>query len=1008
MLRFAATFLVFGFLIAPGFAQTLTGTLHGRVVDQTRAVLPGATVTAINEGTNFKAIALSNEQGNYSIDLPVGVYRIEGGYPGFKKYVQRPVRVRAAGYRADLIFEPGEITDTLEVLSEEPLLNPDHPAVGVFFSGDIMRQLPINGGSVDAFTLTVPGSVYTVPGSHLNMRGGVNALGVDEHYNLYLFDGLDNGDPLIRNWAFRPPIDQIQDYRFIQAGVPAEFGRSAGAVISVTTKSGTNSWKGSVWEYIRNDDLDARNYFAPAGQPKPAFIRNQFGATFGGPIRENRTFFFATYEGLRLKQGISRRATVPTERMRSGDLSELGFPNVPSSELHPLALEVIQAYPLPDSDGIAGNRISTGSRIENVNDYSIKIDHMLHKSTSLSGRFSSSIAKILDPFRAETGQIINLADFGQTADRTRTSAGISAITTFQKVVNEFRVGYSRVQQAVLPVNPGTAGQVPIMGFEKTFLSYVISAFDTLGSGSEFQRAVNVFNYIDTVAIHTGNHQLKAGVDGRYYQVNSYIISPNTFIFTGLRTGNSMADFLRGLPTLSYSFTGSPGGNARKNELAWFIQDTWKATRRLTVTYGLRWEYYGRITEQTNKQSLWVAECNCMRIAGDGIPPQLVENDYNNFAPRLGLVYRPFDSKTVIKASGGIFYDNDMRHNSEVIMNPPFFQANEFQSMSIPGLSLDNPFPANSGAPTLTPATFDRAYRDTYAAVWTLGIQHEARSRTLLGLTYVGNHIVKARRVRNLNQAVNGVPPFPGFANINAFEQAGNSSFNSLEARVERRFTEGLGLLSAYTWSHTIDDRPGQGGGPVQDSQNLHPERADADFDVRHRWTISLIWDLPFGHNRQWGRQWTALPQALLGGWSLSAIHVAQTGRPLSVTLAASPLGNVFRPNLVPGVDWKPENQGPDNWINRAAFSIATTPGVFGDLPRNTVRGPGVHNIDLALAKTHHVGDDLRLQFRAECFNVLNRANFGPPGTQLDRPSFGIISSTALPERQIQFGVHLDF
>jgi hypothetical protein len=151
-----------------------------------------------------------------------------------------------------------------------------------------------------------------------------------------------------------------------------------------------------------------------------------------------------------------------------------------------------------------------------------------------------------------------------------------------------------------------------------------------------------------------------------------------------------------------------------------------------------------------------------------------------------------------------------------------------------------------------------------------------------------------------------------------------------------------------------------------------------------------------------------LPQALLGGWSLSAIHVAQTGRPLSVTLAASPLGNVFRPNLVPGVDWKPENQGPDNWINRAAFSIATTPGVFGDLPRNTVRGPGVHNIDLALAKTHHVGDDLRLQFRAECFNVLNRANFGPPGTQLDRPSFGIISSTALPERQIQFGVHLDF
>jgi hypothetical protein len=286
-----------------------------------------------------------------------------------------------------------------------------------------------------------------------------------------------------------------------------------------------------------------------------------------------------------------------------------------------------------------------------------------------------------------------------------------------------------------------------------------------------------------------------------------------------------------------------------------------------------------------------------------------------------------------------------------------------------------------------------------------------QSRTLVELTYLGNHVVKTRRLRNLNQPAGGAPPFPGFARIFAYEQAGNSNSHALQARIERRFHGSFGFISSYTWSHAIDDRPNHGGGLPQDNRNLRAERGDADFDARHHWTFSSVWDAPFGAGRRWGTGWTGLSQALLGGWGVSVIGMAQSGRPLSVTLASnnSGAGNLAdRPNAVAGVNWIPTNQSPDQWINPAAFSIPSA-GTFGNLGRNTVRGPGIQNVDISLAKTHHLREDLRLQFRAELFNALNHPNFAPPATQLDAPTtFGVISSTVLNQRQIQFGVRLDY
>jgi hypothetical protein len=494
--------------------------------------------------------------------------------------------------------------------------------------------------------------------------------------------------------------------------------------------------------------------------------------------------------------------------------------------------------------------------------------------------------------------------------------------------------------------------------------------------------------MDSLSIVKGDHLIKVGVDVRRYLFNAYNVGPNSFFFTGARTATPsgpvpMADFLLGLPSVSISFDGSPTGNTRKFEFAGYFQDDWKATPRLTLNYGVRWEFYGRITERVNKQSIWAPDCNCMRIAGVDASEGLVDNDYNNFAPRLGFAWRPFGESTVIRGSGGIFYDNDLRHNLEFATNPPFFFVREFASPP----SLSDPFPPGQSSSTLRPNTLDKKFRDTYIEHWNLSVQHEFLQRLFVQAAYVGNHSVKARRLRNINQAINGVMPYPGFAQIFLFEQASSSNYNALQLHLERRFSQYLGFTSSYTWGHATDDRPGQGYGRVPNNYDMRSERGDADFDVRHTWASTLSVNLPWGSDKPWGR------------WSLHAIGILQSGRPFTVTV---PSQNNDRPDVVPGVDWRHPDQGPDHWINPAAFAPAAGP--FGTLGRNTLRGPGLSNLDISLVKTDWIGD-VRMEFRAEFFNILNHPNFSIPNAVVG-PTLGVISSTASPERQIQFGVKI--
>jgi hypothetical protein len=411
------------------------------------------------------------------------------------------------------------------------------------------------------------------------------------------------------------------------------------------------------------------------------------------------------------------------------------------------------------------------------------------------------------------------------------------------------------------------------------------------------------------------------------------------------------------------------------------------------------------------------------VAGNGIPPSLTGEDYNNFAPRFGFAYRPFgNDRTVIRGSTGIFYDSDMRHNFEVINNPPFLFNRTFTAAQIAGgISLSNPFPnvPGAGAATLAPNAFPEEYPDTYAEHFNLGIQHEIMNGMLLDVSYVGNHTLKARRSRNINQPIpgTGVRPYSGFGNIILNEQAGSSVYSSLQTRLEKRFSTGLTFISSYTWAHAIDDRPGQGGTNPQNNYDFRSDRADADFDVRHRFSLSGVYEIPVGRGRRIGNQWNPALDAILGGWGVNGIGLFQGGRPFTVSLTTNPSGSVLgagvdRPNLVPGASLVPSNQGPDNWINRDAFSLPAT-GTFGNAGRNIARGPILKNVDLSLLKTFAITESKRLQFRAEFFNIANHPNFALPNarwapTAAGAPNFGRITATIASERQIQFGLRFQY
>jgi outer membrane receptor protein involved in Fe transport len=799
-----------------GWGQTLTGTILGTATDSSGAVLPGVEITITNTATNQQREVVTGSAGSYSaVNLAVGQYQAAATLEGFSTTQVNDITLQIGdSRRVDFSLEVGQVTLVIEVTGEDWLMQTDESSVGSVISSEMITGLPLNGRNFETLVQLLPGSVSAAQGSEIGTRGGFNISGYDENFNSFFMDGFDNVDPVLRNFSFRPSVDLVQEFQVLQNSYKAEFGRNAGAVINVTTKSGTNAFHGSAWEFLRNDNLDARNVFASEGQ-KPDLLRNQFGAAIGGPIVRDKAFFFVAYEGLRAKLGETHRAFVPTLLMRGGDFSELGEPIVdpvsglafpgnliPTGRMNPITRNVIEEYPLPNVSGASltsPNRIEIANQIDDTDDISARVDTQLFGNTQMLARYSFSNSRILDPFRSATTGGTNLKDFGQSNDIIRTNTGVGFTTIIDaNLVHEFRFGYNRFKQPQLPLRSLPSEQAPIAGVVKKFLNFSPSGFEAIGSGREFERVVNVYNYIDQMSWTTGTHQFKFGVDVRRYLFNAFSGQTNQFLFGGI-TASPLADMFLGFPASATVFGGDPAGNSRKTEAAAYVQDDWKVTSYLTLNYGLRYEWYGRILENVDKQSNWDPANNSIVIAGQDVSRQLVDDDYNNWAPRFGFALRPFSSDTtVIRGGYGIYYDSQMRHNFFQIANYPFAITSSFRQTPTLDLTIDGPFPADTPA-SIIPFALEEDYNDSYAQHWNLGVQHEILRNTVLDVSYVGNHFVKVSRFRNVNQPTGFVAPY-GFGPhivILLQEQAGSSNYHALQVRAEGRPMDRMTFISSY-------------------------------------------------------------------------------------------------------------------------------------------------------------------------------------------------------------------
>ncbi|MBI4474765.1 MAG: TonB-dependent receptor [Acidobacteria bacterium] len=1045
-------------VMSPAYAQT--GALTGTITDPDGAVLPGVQIRVTNLDTNAERMFVTNDRGDYNVPLlPAGTYRIEAALPGFKTAVADKIEVNVDDrLRIDLTLQVGEIAEKLVVTEAPPLLQSETSSVGIVIDNQKVVELPLNGRQFESLAQLVPGSLSAAPGSSLSFRGGFNAAGARETANSNMLDGLDNNDPAINNFTLRPIVDAIQEFKVLANTYSAEFGRGGGAQVIVSTKSGTNEFHAGVWEFLRNDKLDARDFFNKKGTgPKPPFRRNQFGAIAGAPIIRDRTFFFAAYEGIRRRQLFTSLQQVPTEAFRRGDFSAATAPIrdpenrsgpvflgniIPANRINPIAKRILDrgSFPLPTPGLAAPNNFLAINPFPNdVNQYSARLDHRIDGSNTLFGRYGFTKDTLETPCAAN-GQTNCLPGFAHD-DITRAHS-LSIVDTHifsPRMILELRAGFNRQLQSRIALTSGRTDISSELGIPGSpdprdfgHPSIVIPGFSTIGDRGYQSRAGTTGQAAASLNYTAPSHSIRAGVDLRkilFYAGSNF---RETIRFSDTWTGNTFADFLLGLPSQTSRDPTDSFGYHVVNSYDWFVQDDYIVSNRLTLNLGLRYEYNTPDVEKQNR----LAQLNVVtlkyEIAGrDGASRALYSPDKNNFGPRLGFAFRPNGGgKTVVRGGYGVFYDIAVVGNNFFFVRtgPPFQKPETFNAgSSLSDLSLSNPFPTArlTSSPIFDSPAIDPQFRDAYLQHWSLGVQRQLPKNTVFEVTYVGNKGTRLVKTVDVNQAfpeagptpppVQSRRPIPNYGAVPVLQSSGSSIYHGLLGRLQRRLTSGLSFLASYTYGHAIDDSTG--GNVAQDSRNLKADRGSSDFDARQRFVISYIYELPFGRQKQFGRDWGPVLNTLFGGWELSGIGTFQSGRPIFVQLSNqnSATGSTRdRPDIAYIIDpqyiqttAKPviaNRTDKTVYLDPAVFSIPAR-GTFGNAPRNYFDGSGTNNWDLMIAKNFR-NEGFNVQFRAEFFNAFNHPSFNQPNRNPDNRAFGTITSTLLQNRQIQFGLKI--
>ena len=986
-------------------AQSATGTILGSIQDTTDGVLVGAAVVVVNTGTGVQRELFTDALGYYEAPLlPPGQYQVRAALSGFRTAVRQGIRLQV-NQRAvvDFILEVGDVAEQVVVTADASPLQIQNATVGTVVDNTKITELPLNGRDFFQLATIVSGAVPPAQGSQNSTQGGAISInGVREQSNNFLLDGIDNNNLTINQMVFPLSMDAVEEFKIQSTTYSAEFGRSAGGQFNVVTKSGANQFSGSLFEFFRHRTLDARNFFDDLDQPEPHFQRDQAGGSLGGPLRQNRTFFFANYEGTRIRRAFTRLATVPPTAWINGDFSSLltgvidpatgldtgqlidprtGLP-VPGNRI-PLALQdpagrvIAGYYPAPDDPNAMGPSTATVSPAgrSDVHNFTIKVDENLGPGHQLFGRYSLWDEDRVNPFDPLVDPT-NVPGFGSLTRNRGQSLAIGWTKTIgSRAINDFRFGFNRLRAGIFQESLGrdVAGELGIQGLLTDPLAVgrpgvILGITDALlePTNTPQERRDNTFQLTNNFSWQRGRHSFKAGGDLRHFQDDFRldIIARGLFIFAGL-SGNPVADLLMGTPVVALRQNPETTSARRWRTTSYnaYVQDDWRVFDDLTLNLGMRYEFNQPPRETQDLASipdLGNPDGGFLEVGRNGIPRAGFSADKNNFAPRIGAAWQPGGStSTVIRSGYGIYYDASiLNHANGQGMNPPFFNLDIAPG---PGPLRDFFRAGIEPLPFVIGVDPDHT-RDAYYHQWSVDVQREVWPDLVLDVGYYGSTGRNLLRRIDLNQGLPGGPPFfnPNFGPMEIGSASASSDYHSVQVGVERRFRNGLMVHSSYTWSRSRDDSSAlfgsdalAGGGAPQNSSDPGADRGPSDFDTPHRYVLSWVWELPFGPGERFLDSSNAL-STLFGNWAFAGIAAFQSGRPFSVYYSGDnfsgtnngPNGGVGldRPNLIG--DPTLANPRPDRWFNVDAFEPPNN--AFGNAGRNILRGDGLNNVDLAL------------------------------------------------------------
>jgi len=978
-----------------------TASIEGLVTDQNGALITGARITARNPHIGISRNAVTDSSGRYQIPaLPVGDYELEIKAVGFETQVVENTGLEV-GRRVtrDWQLQVGDVSQQVTVTTAGDQIERTTTSVGQVIDRRMVQQIPLNGRYFLDLGLLAAGSVVSPQGAFGSapMRGlgalTINTAGNREETVNYIINGVTLNDLAFSSISFQPSISTVDEFKVDNSTFSAEFGQSSGAVVHIATSSGANEFHGEAFEFFRNDVFDARNFFTLTSNHPPPFKRNQFGGRIGGPIVKDKVFFLFSYEGLRQRQGINVNSLVLSDAQRA-------------LVTDPAITKLIPLIPRANFVDSSGTPRFVGSATAPVNSdqftgdisYNIGKNDRLHVDYALYRTLSS------EPTR--NGNTV--PGFGNLSKAQRQVFTLNETHIFSPVlVNEARFGLIRWFSSTTPnfqVNPADFGVSNGIN-EPIGLPQINIAGGNLNFGGPSAnpsgRGDTTFVVSDTVNYLRGQHSLKIGGEFRQFLNNNFRQGTGIFNF------DSVAAFIAGNAN-SFSVTlGSQSSSIAEGAVGFFLQDNFKPRPNLTFELGLRYEWNMTPTERYDRFIIFDPLTDSLVRVGSNIA--VYQQNATNFQPRVGVAWDPFkDGKTSIRAAYALLTDQPMTSIvSPTAGNPPLAIP-----LTITGsIRFDNAINL-AGLAGLAPVSIDHGFKNAYLQSWNLNVQREITASFAVMVGYFGSKGTHLIIRRNLNQPINGVRPFlrlsptspilPGtpLGNVTQVESTGNSSYNALWISATKRLSAGLQFNASYTWSKSLDYNSFSTGGIIgQDSYNLRGDRGLSDFDARHRFVISGIYDLPFRGNK------------FSSGWQIAAILQSQSGSPINIVTSNSSVNgvaNTLRPDVAGPIDIFGQ---VEKWFDTSVFTAVTRSGTLG---RNVVIGPNFNTADLSVIKNFRLGENTRLQFRTEIFDVFNHANFGPPGNVIGTPAFGVVTSTRFPtgesgsSRQIQFAMKFGF